>query len=161
MSASAFLNVSMRYWYALHVSGCWNRNDPNWQVILEFKENNDGGGGVDSGEMDNHHAEDDSEEEEEVDNEFFLRPRLIILDVLDWDDDDEETPEALDQLNDFVSNLDVISTWQKATKDLSEVGALARRHGGTSLLRGPAWLLWHCWLNFPLNVQQTACHYNY
>ena len=87
----------MRYWYALHVSGCWNRNDPNRQVILEFKENNDGGGGVDSGEMDNLHAEDDSEEEEEVDNEFFLRPRLIILDVLDWDElyDDEETPEAL------------------------------------------------------------------
>ena len=32
------------------------------------------------------------------------------LDVLDGKDDDEETAEALEQLTDFISNLDVVST---------------------------------------------------
>ena len=43
---------------------------------------------------------------------------------LDFDpSDDEEMPEALDQLDNFVSNLDVTSTKRKATEDPSEVGA--------------------------------------
>ena len=39
------------------------------------------------------------------------------LDVLDGKDDDEETAEALEQLTDFISNLDVVSTKWKATED--------------------------------------------
>ena len=47
---------------------------------------------------------------------------------LDFDpSDDEEMPEALDQLNNFVSNLDVTSTKRKATEDPSEVGAARAR----------------------------------
>ena len=40
-----------------------------------------------------------------------------LLDVLDGKDDDEETAEALEQLTDFISNLDVVSTKWKATED--------------------------------------------
>jgi U3 small nucleolar RNA-associated protein 14 len=40
------------------------------------------------------------------------------LDILDGKaSDDEEMPDALDDLNDFVSNLDVISTKRKATEE--------------------------------------------
>ena len=39
------------------------------------------------------------------------------LDVLDGKDDDEEMAEALEQLTDFISNLDVVSTKWKATED--------------------------------------------
>jgi U3 small nucleolar RNA-associated protein 14 len=46
---------------------------------------------------------------------------------LDFDpSDEEEMLEALDHLNDFVSNLDVTSTKRKATEDPSEVGASTR-----------------------------------
>jgi U3 small nucleolar RNA-associated protein 14 len=42
---------------------------------------------------------------------------------LDFDpSDDEEMPEALDILDNFVSNLDVTSRKRKATEDLNGVG---------------------------------------
>ena len=94
--------------------------------------------------MDDRGDEDDSEEEEEEeagdDNEFIDLPDVLdekggmstgsnsddsaSEEKLDFDpSDDEEMPEALDYLNDFVSNLDVTSTKRKATEDPSEVGA--------------------------------------
>lgn len=45
----------------------------------------------------------------------------------DLDSDDEEMPDALDHLKEFVSNLDVTSTKRKATEDPSEVGASTAR----------------------------------
>ena len=44
--------------------------------------------------------------------------------ALDFDpsDDDEEMPDALDDLNDFISSLDFTSTKRKATEDPSEIG---------------------------------------
>jgi U3 small nucleolar RNA-associated protein 14 len=96
--------------------------------------------------------EDDSEEEEEEEEEGDDNEFVDVLDVLDGkgginttsdsertsiraaenpsletDDEDEEMPDALDDLNNFVSNLDVTSAKRKATEDHSEVGATDTR----------------------------------
>ena len=80
-------------------------------VDVDLREHDDGV------EMDD---EDDSEEEEEEEEEGDENE---MVNLLDFDPSDEEMPEALDHLNDFVSNLDVTSTKRKATEDPSEVGA--------------------------------------
>ena len=84
-------------------------------VDVDLREHDDG----DGVEMDD---EDDSEEEEEEEEEEEGDENEMV-NLLDFDPSDEETPEALDHLNDFVSNLDVTSTKRKATEDPSEVGA--------------------------------------
>ena len=81
-------------------------------VDVDLREHDDG----DGVEMDD---EDDSEEEEEEEE----GDENEMVNLLDFDPSDEEMPEALDHLNDFVSNLDVTSTKRKATEDPSEVGA--------------------------------------
>ena len=83
-------------------------------VDVDLREHDDG----DGVEMDD---EDDSEEEEEEEEEEGDENEMVNL--LDFDPSDEEMPEALDHLNDFVSNLDVTSTKRKARDDPSEVGA--------------------------------------
>ena len=77
--------------------------------ILDGKVDDEDGGDAELSDQDSSSNSDSASEEEEK---------------LNFDpSDDEEMPEALDHLNEFVSNLDVTSTKRKATEDPSEVGA--------------------------------------
>ena len=108
-----------RYEYILFFQDCMNRliivsvqKKPHLNASEDEEDEDDG-------DEDDDEDDDDDEDEDEEEEKLNFNPS-----------DDEEMPEALDHLNDFVSNLDVTSTKRKATEDPSEVGAStdARAH---------------------------------